>query len=122
MEKMDRSTLRKTDKVSICLLGELTASLRTRTEPFEMPLMTPTRCYLRELPPELRLISFHFVWSGDVHCTFNVANLDTVLAVSLTNPHRTASLLTTCAVIRHEAEPILYVDNLQDKALQLEND
>ena len=66
-------------------------------------------CYLTDLPPEIRLIVYEFLWPAiDTGTTFTVTQaglaLDTAHHISPPN----LDLLQTCKLLRSEARPVYF--------------
>ncbi|KAK4896817.1 hypothetical protein LTR27_005414 [Elasticomyces elasticus] len=84
----------------------------TRTHTLSNGAEIPQKCHLLELPPELRLLIYDFVYARDFK---HVITIDSIMVVSVklfSNDvgrfGHFAALLRTCTLIRHEAEPVLF--------------
>ncbi|KAK3623490.1 hypothetical protein LTR56_021580 [Elasticomyces elasticus] len=87
-------------------------SMPTRTHTTGNGAKALQKCHLLELPPELRLLIYEFVYAGDFR---HEIVLDSIMVVSVNLSSddvgrfaHFAALLRTCTLIRHEAEPVLY--------------
>jgi len=68
----------------------------------------PKRCRLLELPPELRLVIYDYVWDEDINCGLNLNTTDEVHVDYCDSPRHMTALLGTCNFIYSEAQPIFY--------------
>lgn len=84
-----------------------------------MPTEAQRRCFLLELPPELRLRIYEHVFEGICRCTLTVCNDLRVIRNHVSwwganysnlsgDQHRWAAVLETCKLVAHEATPVLY--------------
>ncbi|KAK4954523.1 hypothetical protein LTR10_007954 [Elasticomyces elasticus] len=82
------------------------------------------RCHLLELPPELRLLIYEFLYASDYK--HNIVVDGALVVFTLAKPifgrifQHFAALLRTCTLIHNEAEPILYEATAFDMYIQSE--
>lgn len=73
------------------------------------PTTTSTgRCYLLEIPPELRLQTYSFVYTKHITAYFNISHDDELHNPCFDTTLHCTSLPATCRTIYHEATPVLY--------------